>query len=306
VSAFGSYEAAKGKYLLLGAAIVIFDRPAYLKYCSLLEELGVPYTNNISTVGFEFAKRVFLKGKEITGAYTAALWASLNTPELFAMEWRTLASRGYTSGLDLPPRFRTLLKVSRKRFEKCKLLMTVPYGTEISVEGMANFTCHTTGRSNCFLQVGNYERHVEAQKSFRQGAAVLIQQQFQKLLDDGKAAITANAENFKTAFLLSSGLRDQPSPVMQTAINEYVEDSTTRIRYLEGDLKRSYLGGTIISKSPTGEEVIEYTTPSIKTLLRPNLPQIPRLINFSRREKHMERLIFRAEHQLKLIELLRG
>lgn len=305
-SAFGSRKAASGKYLLLGDDIVIFDHPAYTKYCCLLDKLGISYTNNFSTKGFEFAKRVFSSGKEITGAYTAALWASRNTPELFAMEWKTLSTRGYQSGHDLPLSFRTLLKVSRKRFERCRLLMTVPYGTEIRVEDMAKFINHITGRSNCFLHVGDRERYVEAIKCFRQSAAILIQQQFQKLLDDAKSAISTNAETYTAKFRQASGLSDHSTSVMQTAIEEYINEGKTRIRYLERDLKKTYLGGTVISKSPLGEEVITHLEPTIKTLLRPSLPQIPRLINFEARDKHIERLKFRAEHQINIITMLRG
>jgi hypothetical protein len=52
----------------------------------MLNDLGVSYTNNFSVIGFEFAKRVFYYGNEVTGAYTSALYASRNSPELFTME----------------------------------------------------------------------------------------------------------------------------------------------------------------------------------------------------------------------------
>jgi hypothetical protein len=304
-TAFGSRDKSRGKYLILGDDVVIFDKNAYTKYCDLLERLGITYTNNISTVGFEFAKRVFHQGKEITGAYTASLWASRNVPELFAMEWRTLATRGYTSGTDLHPALRTLLKVSRKRFEKCKLLITVPYGTEISVEDLAKFSLDLSGRSDCFLKIGNTNRQVEAVKAFRQAAAVLIQQSFQKLLDDSKQAVEQNVKAFSASFLKQSGLADHFTPIMHVAINEYTEDGMLRVRYLERDLKKTYLGGTSIQKGPSGPISIN-VSPSDKVLLRPNLPQLPRRINFSLREKHVQQLKFRAEHQLGIIELLRG
>jgi hypothetical protein len=175
-TAFGSRLKSQGNYLLLGDDIVIFDEKAYYKYCDLLEDLAIPYTSNVSTTGFEFAKRVFFSGREITGAYTAALWASRNAPEIFAMEWRTLASRGYSSGNDLHNDFRKLLKVSRKRFVNCKLLMTVPYGTEVSVASLAKFVLENTGRTDCFLSRGNTAQLVEASRAFRQAASVLLQQ----------------------------------------------------------------------------------------------------------------------------------
>jgi hypothetical protein len=112
---FGSKKASMGKYLILGDDVVIFEEKAYKRYCVILENLGIPYTNGFSTKGFEFAKRCFLHGREITGAYTQALWSSRNVPEVFTLEWRNLASRGYDVGIDLHSVFRTLLKVSRKR-----------------------------------------------------------------------------------------------------------------------------------------------------------------------------------------------
>jgi hypothetical protein len=51
-----------------------------------METLGVSFTHGISTVGFEFAKRVFVHGVEVTGAYSQALTANMNQPELFTTE----------------------------------------------------------------------------------------------------------------------------------------------------------------------------------------------------------------------------
>jgi len=305
-TAFGGRHKSLDKYLILGDDIVIFDESAYYKYCNLLHKLGIPFTHNVSKVGFEFAKRVFFKGTEVTGAYTAALWASRNQPEVFSLEWRGLASRGYKAGLDLHPSFRTLLKVSAKRFEKCKLLMTVPYGTEIPSIELAKFTLDLTGRSSCFLT--NKEQQgklVEPLKAFRQAASLLIQQQFQKWLDEAKDAVQANARTFSAVFQQASGLSDHSTPVVQTAINEYLEERTLHVYYLERDLKKTYMGGTQLLQGLSGGEV-KYVEPTLKVLLRPKLPHIPRLINFNKREKHMEQLKFRAVHQLNIIHMLRG
>jgi hypothetical protein len=286
---FGSRRASLGKYLILGDDIVIFDEKAYKQYIVLLDNLGVSYTNSFSTRGFEFAKRVFLRGTEITGAYTQALWATRNVPEVFCLEWRNLSSRGYDVGNDLPLTFRTLLKVSRKRFEWCKLLMTVPYGTEISVAAMSRFCVHHYGRSLCMLgNPGNEARLVESVSAFRQAAALLIRQRFQEDLTVAKAAIESNRNEFQKAFVARSGLNDQFTPVMQTAIEEVAADSRTRIRYLERDLK------------------LQFLNPTDTSLLRPNLPDLPRRIDFSKRDKRDQVMRYRAEHQRQLIQLLRG
>jgi hypothetical protein len=284
---FGSRKQSLGKYLILGDDVVIFDEVVYAKYCTLLNTLGCSYTHNISTVGFEFAKRTFLKGKEITGAYTQALWASRNEPELFTLEWRNLGTRGYPVGNDLPPNFRTLLKVSRKRFEWCLVLMTIPYGTEVKLEDLAEWCVGLAGRSCCLLKRGNNERLVESIKAFRQAAAMLIKQRFQDDLNAAKAALESNLKEFEAQFRARSGLGDQYSPVMQTAIEQVRTDSRTSIRYLERDLKLLFLN------------------PSDKQLLRPNLVDMPRRIDFSNRDAHKLRLKYRAEHQKYLIQLLR-
>jgi hypothetical protein len=286
---FGSRKASLGKYLILGDDVVIFEEKAYKQYCVILENLGIPYTNGFSNKGFEFAKRCFLHGREITGAYTQALSSSRNVPEVFTLEWRNLASRGYDVGIDLHPVFRTLLKVSRKRFEWCRLLMTLPYGSEIPINELSQFCVQNMSRSFCLLSgTGNEDRLVESVKAFRQGAALLIKQKFQEDLNVAKAAIQENLNEFRKAFIARSGLADQFSPVMQKAIEEVSQDSVTRIRYLERDLK------------------LQFLNPSDKQLLRPNLPDLPRRIDFSKRDVHQLRLRYRAEHQRMLVQLLRG
>lgn len=287
--AFGSRKRSLGQYLILGDDIVIFDEKAYIKYTALLDNLGISYTSNFSVKGFEFAKRNFLKGREITGAYTQALWSARNNPEVFTLEWKNLASRGYVVGNDLPSVFRTLLKVSRKRYEWCRLLMTIPYGTEISLHQLSQFCVQLAGRSFCLLSgTGNEERLVESVKAFRQAAALLIKQKFQDDLNVAKAAIESNQKEFRLAFKAHSGLADQFTQAMQTAIEEVVKDSVTRVRYLERDLKLLFLD------------------PTDRSLLRPNLPDVPRRIDFSKRDGHTERMKYRAEHQRLLVQLLRG
>jgi hypothetical protein len=287
---FGSRKAAKNLYHILGDDVVIFDEAAYDKYCRVLSILGCSYTNNVSTVGFEFAKRVFHKGEEITGAYTQALWVTRNEPELFVLEWRNLSSRGYKVGNDLHPSLRVLLKVSRKRFEWCRTLMLIPYGTTISLLELARFCAGLQGRSDCLLsrRKDNTERHVEAVMAFRQAAALLIKQSFQDDLNAAKAAIEFNLKEFQRQFNLRSGLVDQFTQAMQTAVKEFQEDSTTRIRFLERDLKLAYL------------------KPTDKQLLRPNMLDVPRRINFAERDSHTQKMRFRAKHQKMLCQLLRG
>jgi hypothetical protein len=286
---FGSRKRSLGKYLLLGDDIVIFDEEAYYRYLKVLNTLGLSYTHNVSKVGFEFAKRIFHNGKEITGAYTQALWASRNEPELFTLEWKNLASRGFEVGMNLHSTFRTLLKVSRKRFEWCNLIMTVPHGTEILIQDLSRFCVQIQGRSFCLLSSkGNDSGLVESVKAFRQGASLLIKQKFQEELNAAKLAVEENLKDFETQFKLHSGLSGHSAQAMQQAIQEVRDDSVTRIRFLERDLK------------------LQYLNPTDKSLLRPNLPDVPRRIDFSQRDTHLVRRRYRALHQKALIGLLRG
>jgi len=72
-TAAGGRSKAEGKYHILGDDIVIFDVEIYSEYKLLLDSLGCKFTCNTSATGFEFAKRVFVHGFEVTGAYTQAL-----------------------------------------------------------------------------------------------------------------------------------------------------------------------------------------------------------------------------------------
>jgi hypothetical protein len=308
-TAFGSRKRSRGRYLILGDDIVIFDRVAYERYLQILDTLCVLYTHNVSTVGFEFAKRTFYKGAEVTGAYTQALWACLNQPELFALEWKNLASRGYKIGLTLPGEFRTLLKVSRKRFLAMQRLMLVPHGSNVTPENIAHFCAQIQGRNYCLLgnqgqryrQMGLTQTEVEqalAQEregklveglnAFRQAASFLIKQRFQSELTAAKAAVDENKVEYLKQLRLHGGLVGQYDDVMQAAYQEVISEQVVRIRYLERDLKRLYL-------QPTDE-----------MLLRPNLLEVPRRIDFSKRDGHQERLRMRAKHQFDLMVLLSG
>jgi hypothetical protein len=286
---FGSRKRARNKYLILGDDVVIFDKEAYEKYCALLDTLCVSYTHNVSIVGFEFAKRTFAHGKEITGAYTSALWSSRRNPELFCIAWRNLASRGYITGPGLPESFRSLLKVSRTRFFRLSRLVEVPYGTSISTRDLAQWCVGLQGRSWCLpSRMGSDDSFVEHVKAFRQIAALQIKQRFQSDLDEAKMAVQSNKETYLDALETSSGLSDQYKHALREAYNEVIEEQTVRIRYLERDLKRLYL-------SPTDAR-----------LLRPNLPDVPRRIDFSSRDMHKRKIVVRAEHQMAIIDVLTG
>lgn len=287
-SAFGSRKAAIDNYLLLGDDLVIFKKEAYYRYCTIMRTLGVPITHGISTMGFEFAKRVFLNGVEVTGAYSAALTSNLNEPEIFVTEWGKLRLRGYRIGIDLPRTFELLLKTSRKRFKKCNFLLNVPYGTSISQQDLLQWIAGISGRNFCLLGRVTKEELVERIKPFRQIAALMIKANFQKELDKAKSALLTNEREFAKHFQARSGLIDHYPHAMQEAINEVASESRTRIRMLEKALK------------------LQYLNPTDKRLLRPSIPDFPYEINFKNRDRHMVLQRYRAEHLMRLGEELRG
>lgn len=323
-TAFGSRELARDLYLLLGDDVVFFDLKAYNRYLQLLTKLGISYTNAVSNVGFEFAKRIFVHGQEITGAYSTALWASRRSPELFALEWSNLQTRGYSAGMSFPPAFRAYLQLSKKRYHRCLRLMQVPRGNFTPLE-LVTWVNTLQGRSNCFLtvtskkegEIGDFNhtnqnlptvarqdgdlnrtipkatkegqelRIVEALKAFRQLSTLILKQSFQATLDKAKNSKALNNSNFETMFCRLSGLcKDAHAPIIRIAINEYQSFQEVRIRFLERDLKLMYLN------------------PDDRILLRPSLPDLPRLINFEPRDSFKAQLLFRAQHQTALIDNL--
>lgn len=305
---FGSRTSARNKYLILGDDVVIFDKQAYETYVRLLSRLQIQFTNNLSAIGFEFAKRVFSSGLEVTGAYTTALWAARDTPELFALEWRNLASRGYQTICILPKSFKALIKANNKKWKKASSLMTVPYGSVVTPEQIAIWVLSIQGRMKCCLlnrlsMVENQKKNVfypemvekgialntvEWVKSFRQAAAMLIQQRFQKVLNQAKLSIKDNKIIFKEELLKRWKTKTYLSDrIMESAVMEYYESAASQIRFLERDLKNLYL-------APQGDTL----------LLRPNHLTIPHTLQLNERDKHKNALLYRAEHQLSLIHIL--
>jgi len=283
---FGSRNASKGEYLILGDDIVIFNEKAYKKYLSLLDDLNVSYTNNISTVGFEFAKRNFLRGSEITGAYTAALYASRNCPELFAFEWRNLSSRGYDTSSSLPSSLYDFLGLKKYQdIVKIKRLLSVPYGSDVSRDQIMQFYCFLTSRSLCVSN--NEENFLLAETAIKQASALVLKHKYQTALSQATEAIAHNKNCYEDALMEAQPeLADKFPAVFSEAVTAYKEFSLTHIYLVEFVLKDVYMGSH-----------------DVKLLLRPELPIIPRKIDFKKRDYHVEKLKFRAEHQLSIMSL---
>lgn len=80
-------------YILLGDDIMIADQMVYGQYTSLLKLFDMPYSvakTHESNTGFEFAKRWFLHGEEITGFGVGGLW---NVRNHYGLLFNFLASQ---------------------------------------------------------------------------------------------------------------------------------------------------------------------------------------------------------------------
>jgi hypothetical protein len=283
---FGGRNASRGKYLILGDDIVIFDERAYKRYLGLLDDLGCSYTNNISAVGFEFAKRNFFRGQEVTGAYTAALYASRNSPELFAFEWRNLSSRGYDTSNSLPTGLYSYLGLTKARdIERIRRLLSVPFGTDVSRDQVKQFYCFLTSRSLCVSD--KEDNYPIAEAAIKQASALILKHKYQSALSQAKEAIDYNKTSYQEHLSKAQPeLVDKFPAVFSEAVEMYKEFSLTHIFLVEFALKDVYMG--------------EH---DVKLLLRPELPQIPRKIDFKKRDYHVEKLKIRAEHQLSVVSL---
>jgi hypothetical protein len=287
-NAFGSRSKAKGKYLVLGDDIVIFDEIAYNKYLSYLDQLRVPYTNDFSNIGFEFAKRYFLNGREITGAYLSALYANRNDPYIFSITYRNLIDRGYNINPSLPRSFQRYLKVSPKRVKEINLIMLVPFGTSISPRCGYRFLCHILGRSWCHSQFKTIsDEHVKVLTDL---ARVVMRQQMTSEITEYKRIIPQVVSDFELYFdKYNPELIDQCPVSVERVKDVFQESRQYSIRSLEKDYKDLFLTGVM----------------GTREALRPKLPDIPYRIDFSYERDKVRRIIkYRYRYHLNLISYL--
>jgi hypothetical protein len=85
-------------YRLLGDDIVIMDRALAYSYLEVMTELGVEISETKTHEGktlFEFAKRFYYKGSEITQFPITAILDNLNVYPLIAQGLESAAERGF-------------------------------------------------------------------------------------------------------------------------------------------------------------------------------------------------------------------
>lgn len=92
-------------YVLLGDDIVIKHDALAQEYMNCMTQLGVEFSlqkSHISPYMFEFAKRIFHQGTEITPFPIAALWTTRNTPSLMLNVLVNEVSKGWASPKGTP------------------------------------------------------------------------------------------------------------------------------------------------------------------------------------------------------------
>jgi hypothetical protein len=92
-------------YILLGDDIVIKDDRLAEEYMKVMKSLGLEFSiakSHVSTTVFEFAKRLFHCGVEITPFPVDALLQTRRTPSLMFNVICDQASKGWTSPLGNP------------------------------------------------------------------------------------------------------------------------------------------------------------------------------------------------------------
>jgi len=105
------------KYYLLGDDIVICDHDVAMAYKRLMVELGVKFSETKSLVSkdtFEFASRIFRKGKEISPFSLRGVWESSKHPASIVEFLRTMHAHGWNLLQDgnVPGQIRSLMRLT--------------------------------------------------------------------------------------------------------------------------------------------------------------------------------------------------
>ena len=125
----------KGQYLLLGDDIAIFDKNLAASYRQVMRKLGVQINESKSITGFagEFAKRLFLKGYEVTPIPTRMLQSTVVEPLIAKETFNIISERSITrSYLDSAQYFRIFKPfLSDEKIREMVIVCTYPRGQDV-------------------------------------------------------------------------------------------------------------------------------------------------------------------------------
>jgi hypothetical protein len=286
--AAGSYSKARNKYRILGDDIVIFDEKLYRSYLDLLSNLQVTFKPNSSTHYFEFAKRHFVNGHEITGGYINAMCESLKRPNVAVLVWCNMSNRGYHNCDQVPEKLMDLLKVKPSVRAPLRILPFTLIG-ENQGKYAKKLLLSIFGLGDCNWNYPGAEE--SAIKLIHQAASIILSSSISSIYRQAAQNAGSIRENVK-AYIK----RKQPRLYadFQTEVNmnieEIVAEQSLLTKSLEAQWKLIYLT----------------TNPDIKLLLRPKVPEWVYPFTLGKENKVTQVLSWRSSHLIKTIRLLQG
>jgi hypothetical protein len=283
--AAGGRDKAEGNYLILGDDFVTTSEKIYQKYCELLQELGINFTNSNSNSHFEFAKRDFIHGTEVTGLYSKALCSVRNDPIHFLRTIQELKSRGFPRIDDFPNSILNKLELSRRKRTELITILEFPITQGLSESEIrhevATWTVTMVERSLCNLRTP--EAWESALKPFYQGAAMILRNMFQGVIDGSRNRFAEFSPKWKELALRKlPEIAGSSYQMWATLIlSEIMEDYKLSIRVLEKEWKL-----LTISK-----DVIKYLQPKVPEIFYLDLQSKDKLKKLRRmRLRHQRRI----------------
>jgi hypothetical protein len=287
ISANG-YQNAKGKYLVLGDDFITVDGELYRNYCQLLDSLEIGYTASSSKNTFEFAKRYFNCGIEVTGLYNKAFLTAFPQPLAIGQYFRDLSLRGFANK-DLTDLAIPLFVSGKRELRRVLGLVEVPFGSNITPESVAKWVLGLNGRGACNLGRAD-ECFQSALKPFYQAAAVILSSQLSSVVRGSQQRAKDFASDWDTNQFIGRvpELRDPKNSFCKGIILAELQESfSLETRELEKNWKLMYMGEHM----------------SLKTLLHPTVPDILWL-DLKRQDKAREVQRVRLKHLHSLIKLM--
>jgi len=287
--AAGSYKNCKNKYALLGDDIVIFDKDLYLSYLSILASMHIPYKPNSSTHYFEFAKRHFVKGHEITGAYINAMCEELKTPNTAVLVWCNMSNRGYQNCYQVPEKLLDLMKIKPGARAPLRILPLTVFDGQNQGKYSKALVQSVLGLSSC-----NYdypEAEMNAIKLIHQAASIILSNSISSI--------------YRQAAINSSKIRENVLGYIKKKQPRLFIDFQTEVNSNIDEIVREH---SLLTKSLEAQWKLIYLTkdPDIKLLLRPTVPEWVYPFTLGKRNKIKQVLSWRSSHLIRTIRLLQG
>jgi hypothetical protein len=258
----GSRAAAEGKYLILGDDFVTICPLLFASYRKLLGQLGVTVSAHTNSYYFEFAKRQFFRGVEVTGVRAKALASNRHDPLAFTYELCNLSERGYDTFDIADPAILKCLATTKKDEKMMRIVWGSPWirsKDKTVEESVARWTVTLSGRSLCNL--GNTTRNLEnALKPFRQASAAVMSEELSTITHSSRDRFRRLSEDWlpwATRKLREVGGNSSPSTFdLSIMLGELTDTYTLSIRLLEKEWKLLTISG------------------DVKAYLRPKVPEI--------------------------------